>query len=94
MGIWSIKCWYAGKCQKIISAEAYENWYNETLRLMKKKSLKNFDLLLTKKSSEYVNNPIEKSDPKSRRVLLLMEAIEILCSCSNRLLQKRRCYIS
>ena len=36
--------WYAGKCQKIISAEAYENWYKETLRLLKKKSLKNFDL--------------------------------------------------
>ena len=63
--------WYAGKCQKIISAESNENWYKETLRILKKKSLKNFDLLLTKKSSEYVNKPIEKSDPKSRKVFII-----------------------
>ena len=35
------------------------------------KSLKNFELFLTKNTNKYVNKPIEKSDPKSRRVFII-----------------------
>jgi len=72
--------WYARKSQKVFSVEDSENWYKETLRILNKKSLKNFDLSFTKNSTEYVNKPIEKSDVKSRRVFIIDGSFRNSCA--------------
>ena len=85
--------WYAEKCKKIISVDDSENWYKETLRLLNIKSLKNFELFLTKNTNKYVNKPIEKSDPKSRRVFIIDGCFRNSCARAAVIVALKRYYL-
>ena len=75
--------WYAEKCGKVFSVESDDYWYRETLRLLNKKSLKNFDLLLTQNRFDYINKPLDKLDPNSLKVFVIDGIFRNMCALAS-----------
>ena len=83
MGSGRSTSWYAQKCKKVFSVESNNFWFKESIRLLKKKSLKNFDLTITQNKYDYINKPLEKLDPKSCKLFVIDGMYRNLCAIAS-----------